>query len=422
MNERVERIKEMYPPGTRIRLGHMEDMQAVPDGTMGTVRMVDDAGQIHMKWDNGRSLSIIPGEDEFEVVPEKENQFGFYTVSDLMMWAVPGEFDTQPEVRHFENLEDAMAHFQTMRELPYNYEPAWNESAGKPYSRLALGIETKDGLSSIDLIHVRAGANYLVDDFRRVAAYREAPGMNDILKALAEEIGIDRIHPYVMRKGQLESGRDIHITEWPFYHDYPIQQKFISFHNILGETMFRIRDGQSINLIQSDGSYTCVPCQHMGDYHLKAGVMTWHIQQFAEMCWYNGRTVLPVHAQPGDNLATYRIYQIPHNRDCGYLFREYDFAKDRLKAADYKCVYQTNLPEAADLNTLDMQHNRDDRPLGQTMRSMSVSDIVVLNRDGKETAYYYDSIGFKELPDFAEELNRQEQPMPVQEQGVVELE
>ena len=34
----------------------------------GTVIYVDDAGQIGMKWDNGRSLVIIPGEDLFEVI------------------------------------------------------------------------------------------------------------------------------------------------------------------------------------------------------------------------------------------------------------------------------------------------------------------------------------------------------------------
>ena len=40
-----------YPPGTRILLEHMEDKFAVPDGTRGTVDYVDDAGQIHMRWD-----------------------------------------------------------------------------------------------------------------------------------------------------------------------------------------------------------------------------------------------------------------------------------------------------------------------------------------------------------------------------------
>lgn len=71
--EYVQRIKAQYPAGTRIRLNHMSDPQAVPDGTEGTVTFVDDIGSIGMKWDNGRSLSLVPGEDSFSVIsrPEK---------------------------------------------------------------------------------------------------------------------------------------------------------------------------------------------------------------------------------------------------------------------------------------------------------------------------------------------------------------
>lgn len=73
----VQRIKAQYPPGTRIRLGHMDDPQAVPDGTEGTVIAVDDAGQLMMKWDNGRTLSLIPGEDSFSVIqPEQTMTMG----------------------------------------------------------------------------------------------------------------------------------------------------------------------------------------------------------------------------------------------------------------------------------------------------------------------------------------------------------
>ncbi len=65
----IQRIKEIYYPGQRIRLLHMEDQyQPVPDGMEGSVAFVDDAGQIHMKWDNGRSLALIPGVDQFDII------------------------------------------------------------------------------------------------------------------------------------------------------------------------------------------------------------------------------------------------------------------------------------------------------------------------------------------------------------------
>jgi len=64
----VKTLRELYPAGTRIRLLKMDDIQAPPAGTEGTVTFIDDAGTIHMRWDTGSSLGLISGEDEFEVV------------------------------------------------------------------------------------------------------------------------------------------------------------------------------------------------------------------------------------------------------------------------------------------------------------------------------------------------------------------
>ena len=65
-------MKARYPEGTRICLDNMgNDPQPIPSGTKGTVIAVDDAGQLLMKWDNGRSLSLIPGEDSFHKIQEE---------------------------------------------------------------------------------------------------------------------------------------------------------------------------------------------------------------------------------------------------------------------------------------------------------------------------------------------------------------
>ena len=65
---KVNMLKKKYPAGTRIQLIHMDDMQAVPDGTTGTVELVDDGGTIHMKWSNGSGLGLIEGEDQFKIL------------------------------------------------------------------------------------------------------------------------------------------------------------------------------------------------------------------------------------------------------------------------------------------------------------------------------------------------------------------
>lgn len=69
---KIEMMKERYPKGTRICLDNMEnDPHPIPPGTKGTVIAVDDAGQLLMKWDNGRSLSLIPGENSFHKIQDE---------------------------------------------------------------------------------------------------------------------------------------------------------------------------------------------------------------------------------------------------------------------------------------------------------------------------------------------------------------
>ena len=65
----VARIRAQYPAGTRVRLLSMDDPQAPPIGTEGTVLGVDDAGHIMMSWDSGGSLNLVYGVDRFQVVP-----------------------------------------------------------------------------------------------------------------------------------------------------------------------------------------------------------------------------------------------------------------------------------------------------------------------------------------------------------------
>ena len=59
----VERIRRDYPAGTRVELVQMDDVQAPPVGTKGTVKGVDDTGSLLMRWDNGSGLNVVYGED-----------------------------------------------------------------------------------------------------------------------------------------------------------------------------------------------------------------------------------------------------------------------------------------------------------------------------------------------------------------------
>ena len=61
--ETVERLRREYPIGCRVQLVRMDDVQAPPIGTEGTVRGVDDIGSIMVSWDTGSSLSVAYGVD-----------------------------------------------------------------------------------------------------------------------------------------------------------------------------------------------------------------------------------------------------------------------------------------------------------------------------------------------------------------------
>ncbi|WP_330684681.1 DUF4314 domain-containing protein [uncultured Acetatifactor sp.] len=69
--EEVDAIRRRYPIGSRIELDYMNE-QGMPPGLKGIVKSVDDAGQLHMIWENGRSLALVPGTDRFHRLPEPQ--------------------------------------------------------------------------------------------------------------------------------------------------------------------------------------------------------------------------------------------------------------------------------------------------------------------------------------------------------------
>lgn len=69
--ETIEMLRKRYPTGTRVELEKMDDVQAPPMGTKGTVIGVDDTGSILVSWDNGSRLNVIFGEDRCRKVAEE---------------------------------------------------------------------------------------------------------------------------------------------------------------------------------------------------------------------------------------------------------------------------------------------------------------------------------------------------------------
>lgn len=66
--ELLSRLRQLYPPKARVRLIRMDDPQAPPIGTEGTVIHVDSLGTIHVQWDNGSALGVAFDEDKCTII------------------------------------------------------------------------------------------------------------------------------------------------------------------------------------------------------------------------------------------------------------------------------------------------------------------------------------------------------------------
>ncbi len=67
----LNHLKETCKPGTRVKLIKMDDpFTKIEAGTLGTVRLVDDIGTVHVAWDNGSLLGLVYNEDKYEIVKE----------------------------------------------------------------------------------------------------------------------------------------------------------------------------------------------------------------------------------------------------------------------------------------------------------------------------------------------------------------
>ena len=99
----------------------------------------------------------------------------------------------------------------------------------------------------------------------------------------------------------------------------------------------------------------------------------------------------------------YGIYQInSRQEERGYQFLSLEAAKEMgftVDGKDYQMVYSERLRDATTLDNLFERFNIE-RPNDFTGHSMSVSDVIIMNRGGRLTAYYVDSFGFTELPKF----------------------
>ena len=136
----------------------------------------------------------------------------FYIIADLKTWA-----DNAPEpseLEHFDSFEAARARFEELRDQDYNSEAAEPGPDGQPPARLTLGLESADGTSAADILHVRQGENYLVTDFTRSERLRDDPAVMEILARVSREMGFDRVRVWEQGDGGRHILSTIPFAEW----------------------------------------------------------------------------------------------------------------------------------------------------------------------------------------------------------------
>lgn len=293
----------------------------------------------------------------------------------------------------------------------YNNEYTWNERTNLPYPRLTVGIDRRDPDGAVTIMQVRNGVNYLCDDYRGPFADRNDKQLIEMAKQLVTAVGVDRIRPhyYTEENGhtKVHVGKDIHITEWTNAPELCSALRFSRFLNRDGQQLFQVRNGQRIIENYADGSRLVKDVQTVDDTHFYVGSRFCHIQQYASQCFKRGCYVEPEHPQPGDKLDRLLIYQIPHYT-CEYRFTDYDYAQNKLKATDYRCAYVANMPRDYTPDKCFRDFNYDDRPCANSMPSLSVSDLIVMERGDKAEALYVDAVGFKDVSRLLPELHDME--------------
>ncbi len=71
----MERILDpLAKKGMRIRMQMMDDERPISSGMEGTIKHIDGIGTLHVKWDNGRTMGVVPEIDEYELLPPEEDQ------------------------------------------------------------------------------------------------------------------------------------------------------------------------------------------------------------------------------------------------------------------------------------------------------------------------------------------------------------
>ena len=173
----------------------------------------------------------------------------------------------------------------------------------------------------------------------------------------------------------------------------------MSFVDRKGNRMFEMLDGESLVFTKTDGQETKVECHRVDQNRIRLNDVICSTVKFARWCHQHGVTFRPEFPSVLDCIDTYEIHQIPFAAKTPYRFRRFSDAELFFSASHYQKMYCGMLAKATHPEELYLLHNQDNRPFGAKMHSLTVSDVVVLNRQNSRQALYVDTFGFVDVTD-----------------------
>ena len=135
---------------------------------------------------------------------EKDSKWQCYIIPDLATWTGAAGSKPYTPIEFYDTYEQAVDRFRELRSEPYNSEDL-------PGARLTFGIPREEPPSAADLLHVRQGQNYLVDDYTRMPSLNQSPEVIGILRQMRKDLGFDRVRAY--EPGAMEP-KDVTFSRW----------------------------------------------------------------------------------------------------------------------------------------------------------------------------------------------------------------
>ena len=281
--EKVAALRALYPEGTRIELVRMhDDPRPIEPGAKGSVVYVDDAGTIHMRWDNGRSLGLVPSVDEFRVINEltvrpmepQEELYAFSQCSDV-------QSRTGLIGIYREGIDEDGCPISSW--LPFRKDLKTEEFIRDSY-QVMIALHHENGIlhNHKTLDEYCAAHSTLSHDGRYVGAVVNTEKYSYFIRL---EPTADAMQPNVYVFCYVRDWLETNIRK---------AAAGIRFINSEYKELFRIPDGGKIKIHLAWNEDQVRTCRYIDDYHVEIGDNLYHICEFAERMEQNGHTYEPV--------------------------------------------------------------------------------------------------------------------------------